>query len=238
MNGRHFTAAEDALLREAYPHVAARDLAAQMGRPLRAIYARAQRLGLRKTQEYMDSPAACRLRRGDEVGKRFRFPKGHVPQNKGLRRPGWFRGRMKETQFKKGQPSPNAMPMWSFRFVDGYLMLKTGAPTPKPITGWEYVHKLIWEQAHGPLPDWKEARLWWKDGDHGNCSLSNLELVSGRDHVLRTTVHNLPSPLPQLIQLKGALKRRIRRMEKENAEKYAGRFAQPPVLDHRVAAGR
>ena len=120
---------------------------------------------------------------------------------------------MASTQFKKGQPCRNAMPMFSFRWCDGYLVLKTGAPTPKPITGWEYVHKLVWEQANGPLPDWRLARIWWKDGDHGNCSLSNLELVTAGEHMRRTTIHNLPLELKSTILQAGVLKRRIREYE-------------------------
>jgi hypothetical protein len=139
---------------------------------------------------------------------------------------------MRETQFHKGQAPRHTMPMWSFRFCDGYLMLKTGANTPKPTTGWEYVHKLIWEQANGPLPDWRVARIWWKDGDHGNCSLSNLELVAAKDHMARTTVHTLPAPLPQLIQLAGALKRKIRTREKKlNGQEHIAGSAGPSLRD-------
>jgi hypothetical protein len=209
-----------------FPHVSSAQVAIDLGRPLSSVQNLAYKLGLRKTSEYMASPAACRLRRGDNVGKPFRFRPGIVPFNKGKRTPGYAPGRMAETQFKKGQRPPNAMPMWSFRWVDGYLMLKTGAPTPKPTSGWEYVHRLIWEQAHGPLPGWRVARLWWKDGDHGNCSLSNLELVRGSDHVKRTSVHNLPPALRQVIQLTGALKRKIRNREKDSHEELDGRSSQ------------
>jgi len=58
-------------------------------------------MGLTKSAAYLASPAACRLRKGDNVGAARRFRPGHVPANKGLRRPGWSTGRMAETQFKK-----------------------------------------------------------------------------------------------------------------------------------------
>jgi hypothetical protein len=236
MNGRAWSSAEDQLLREQYPSVSTRVIAAGLGRHFVTVYQHAAKLGLKKTDEYMKSPAACRLRRGDNVGAAFRFPKGHIPANAGTRRPGWAPGRMRETQFRKGQTPRNTLPMWSFRFVDGYLMLKTGAPTPKPTTGWEYVHKLIWEQAKGPLPDWRSARLWWKDGDHANCSLSNLELVKGSDHVARTTIQNLPPELRQVIQLTGALKRKIRNREgKVNGKEHASGLTGSPVRNARVA---
>lgn len=238
MAGRVFTFADNWMMRAYFPHIASRHLAARMKRSICSISGHARLLRLRKTQIYLDSPDACRLRRDDNPGIAFQFRKGIVPANKGLRRPGYSmgRGRMAETTFKKGQQPRNTMPMWSFRFVDGYLMLKTGAPTPKPTTGWEYVHKLIWEHWNGPLPDWRVARIWWRDGDHGNCSLSNLELVGGRDHAMRTSIHNLPAPLKEVIQLKGALRRRIRRMEND-AKELDGRPAQSPFRDDRSLAG-
>jgi HNH endonuclease len=230
-NYRKWTAEEDRVVREQYPHLPTKEIAANLGRPFFVVYHRAAKLGLKKTTEYMASPAACRLRRGDNIGKAYRYPKGHQPANKGTRRPGWAPGKMASTQFKKGQVSANTMPMWSFRWVDGYLMLKTGKQHAPPNTGWEYAHKLIWEQVNGPVPDWREARLWWKDGDHGNCSLANLELVTAREHMLRTTVHNLPPELKQVIQLTGALKRKIRRRmeKKEDAEKHDERSTQSSV---------
>jgi hypothetical protein len=50
-----------------------------------------------------------------------------------------------------------------------------------------------------------------------NCALENLELLSGKEHMSRTTIHNLPKPLAEVIRLKGALKRQIRK--KTNAQK-------------------
>ncbi|MGH9505270.1 MAG: HNH endonuclease signature motif containing protein [Terriglobales bacterium] len=204
-------------LRVLYPLCTAAELADLFGRSEKAVSARAKVLGLRKPTN------GC-------------YPKGNVPMNKGVRRPGWAVGRMRETQFKKGQVSRNTMPMWSFRWVDGYMMLKTGRHHAPPNDGWEYVHRLVWEQANGPVPDWREARIWWKDGDHANNSLSNLELIKGSDHVARTTIHNLPAPLVQVIQLAGALKRKIRNREKKaNGEEHIAGPQRSSVRDARVA---
>jgi hypothetical protein len=229
------------MLRTFYPHISTAILAQRVGSTVPATYRKARLLGLHKTQIYLDSADACRLRRGDNVGAAFRFQKGIVPANKGLRRPGYSigRGRMRETQFCKGQQPHNTMPMWSFRWyaggsnaAAGYLVLKTGKRGPKPLDGWEFVHKLIWEQAKGPLPDWRDARIWWKDGDHGNCALSNLELITAQEHMARTTVHTLPAPLPQLLQLAGALKRKIRnREEKLNGKEHIAGSAGSSVRD-------
>src|ERR1700733_9732273 len=95
-----WTPRHEKLLRALYPHTATGEVARRVGHSLLATYRWAKKLGLRKTLEYMNSPAACRLRRGDHVGRGFWFQKGHVPANKGLRRKGYAPGRMAETQFK------------------------------------------------------------------------------------------------------------------------------------------
>lgn len=94
--------ADEARLRALYPDTVTAELARMFDRPAHSIYQKAGRMGLVKSEAYLDSEAACRLRRGDNVGAAWRFKKGQVPPNKGTRRPGWFSGRMRETQFKKG----------------------------------------------------------------------------------------------------------------------------------------
>jgi hypothetical protein len=89
---KFWTPAEIARLRELYPDAKTENLVAVFGRPVRSIYFAANKNGIRKSAAYLASPEACRLRRGDQVGAVSRFPAGHVPFNKGLRRPGWADG--------------------------------------------------------------------------------------------------------------------------------------------------
>jgi len=230
-------------LRRLYPDTHTDELALRLNISVLALYQRAQKLRIRKSAAYLEQKRTDEARRLTTSGVAHRFQKGQIPLNKGLRRPGWHAGRMRETQFKKGQAPFNAMPLWSFRWYQGgsdsapgYLVLKTGKPGPKPLNGWEFVHKLIWEQANGVLSDWRDARLWWKDGDHANNSLSNLELLSAQEHMQRTTVHNLPAPLPQLIQLAGALKRKINSREKKiNGKEQLAGPARSSLRDARSA---
>ena len=100
---RRWSEPVDALMRARYPHEPTAHLARDLRRTAASVYARADLLGLSKSDEYLASPHACRLRRGDHVGAATRFRKGQTPGNKGLRRPGWGPGRMKETQFRKGE---------------------------------------------------------------------------------------------------------------------------------------
>jgi hypothetical protein len=227
----------DAMLRMLYPHKPTAVVARRLRRTLSSVYARAGLLGLHKSAAYLASPDACRLRRGDNVGAPFRFQKGHVPANKGLRRPGWGPGRMKETQFRKGERQGVAVKLWkpigTERISkDGYLERKINNDLPLQAR-WRAVHLLVWEAANGPVPP--GFAVCFKNGDKTDIRLDNLELVSRRDLMARNTVHNLPAPLPQTIQLLGALKRQIRRRT-EHAEQDRG-FAESPIRDARSAQG-
>jgi len=211
---RLWSPADDATLRRVYPHVPTSTLARQLRRSDAAIAQRAKNLGLKKSAAYLASPAACRLRRGDEVGAAFRFPKGHVPANKGTRRPGWSAGRMRETQFKKGARSGKAaahwMPIGSTRLVDGYVYVKVADVPNVPYTvNWLPLHRLEWERVHGPLP--AGHCLWFTDGDRLHVDVANLELHTRAENMARNSVHTLPKPLAQAVLLLGALERQLRR---------------------------
>lgn len=215
MNGRPWTRADERQLRKLYPDLSTTEVARRMRRTVAATYGHARGLGLRKSQAYLDSPAAFRFRRGYHAGWEYRFPKGHVPANKGLRRPGWSAGRMRETQFKKGQFPANKDPefyvLGALRVsADGYIDMRISFE--KGVCGWRGLHLILWEDAHGPIP--KSHCLRFKDGDRLNVELDNLVLITRAENCRRNSIHNLPAPLRDTIQLLGQLKRRIN--EKQN----------------------
>lgn len=74
---------------------------------------------------------------------------------------------------------------------------------------------LNWERANGPLP--VGHCLWFKDRNRQNCELSNLELITRAEMGRRAPLHAWPKPLKRAIQARGALNRRINRMERTNA---------------------
>lgn len=216
--GRVWVTADDALLRARYPHESTAALARELRRSLPATYGRARILGLSKSAVYLASPDACRLRRGDHVGARFRFPKGHVPANKGLHRPGYSvgRGRMQETQFKKGVAT-NWRPVGDTRLVDGYIYRKISDVRNVPWTvNWKPEHVLRWTSVHGPVP--AGHALAFKNGDRTDIRLDNLELLSRAQLMLRNTIHTLPAPLAETIQLLGRLHRQIRKRTEAHEE--------------------
>jgi hypothetical protein len=210
--GRPWSLDEIERLKALYPHAPTKRIAEQLGRSTTAIYGKANLLGLNKAQEYLDSPDACRLRRGDNVGAACRFQKGHVPANKGLRRPGFAPGKMAETQFKPGQKCHNWKPIGSERLTDdGYLQRKM-TDTGYPPRDWIGVHILLWEQHHGPVP--AGHCVAFRNGNRTDIRIDNLELITRRERMLRNTVHNLPKSLVEVVQLRGVLQRKINRLER------------------------
>lgn len=210
-----WSVAEIAVLRRMYANHPTAAIAAKLDRAPSHVYAKAAKLGLRKSKEYFASPAACRMQPGHARGAAFRFQKGHVPANKGLRRPGWKRGRMDANWFKKGQFPFNLDPdfyvLGALRVnADGYIDIRISFELGAK--GWRGLHRVLWEDAHGPVP--AGFCLRFKDGDKLNVELANLELIARADLMRRNTVHNLPQPLRSTIHVLGQLKRRIR--EKQN----------------------
>jgi hypothetical protein len=205
---------DDRILRAIYPDTPTADVARQLRRTLCAVYGRAQAFGLTKSAAYLASPDACRLRCGDHVGAAYWYPKGHVPANKGLRRPGYAPGRMRETQFKPGTRSGTAaahhMAVGSTRLVEGYVYRKVSDVPNVPYTvNWKAEHHLIWVAAHGPIPPGHKLRFL--NGDRMDVRLENLELTTHRAMMLRNSMHTLPPALAKTLQLLGALNRQIRR---------------------------
>lgn len=218
MKRRYWTKDDIALLRRLYPHTATEEIARRLGRPMRSVYFAASRMGLRKSAALIASLAA--RSKLHVAGRPYRFAKGHVPFNKGMK--GWHSGgRSVDTQFKKGSYSkrwdPEIYCVGALRInADGYIDMKV-----KPGSrSWRALHVILWEDAHGPVPRGHVIRF--KDGDKMNVALKNLKLMSRARNMLRNTIHNLPRNLRDTILVLGKLKRRLR-------EKQDRRSAQSPV---------
>jgi hypothetical protein len=218
-----WTVDQDNELRRLYPHAQTIDVARAIGRTLAATYGRAGTLGLTKSAEYLASPEAHRFDGLKGIGTRFQ--KGIVPANKGLRRPGWARGRMKETQFKKGNRSkrwdPEVYVVGALRINrDGYLDIKF-KEGPR---AWKQLSRYVWETERGPIPPNHVVRTINGDGD--DTRLENLRLMTRRELMLENTLHRYPKEIAKLIQLRGALNRQINRRAREKQDRGS---AQSPV---------
>lgn len=221
----NWTAAEDAVLRARYPDEQTADIARDLGLNIGRVYQRAARLGLHKSAEFMASDAAGRIQRGRQDPRMVahQFQKGIVPANKGLRRPGWAPGRMRETQFKKGRPAHEArnyVPIGTEKYdaKRKVTMRKvTDDPSVFPVMRWRPVHVLVWEAANGPVP--KDHIVVFKKGRKtlvsADITVDRLDLVTLAENMRRNSYHtNYPKEVAQLIQLKGALNRKINKLSK------------------------
>ena len=207
MNGRAWSAASIARLRELYPNTPAKQIARLLKHSRCSVYGKAHALGLKKSAA---GRAAAGFQKGSQVGAAYRFPKGHVPANKGLRRPCWHAGRMRETQFKKGYfPANRDLDFYVIGALrvntGGYLDMRTSFA--RGALGWRAMHVILWEDAHGPVP--KGHCLTFQDRDRLNVCLENIELISRAENCRRNSVHNLLAPLRETIRLLGQLKRSI-----------------------------
>ncbi len=229
-------------LQRLYATTPTRELAAQMGRTPDPVTQMARKVGLRKSKEFLRSPETSGPRAG-KIDCAGRYLPDHVPANKGLRRPGWAPGRMASTQFPKGHRPANWVPIGTRRTVDGYLQEKV-TDTGRTTRDFVPVHVLLWKEHHGGrLP--KKKVVVFRDGDKENICIENLEAITRRELMRRNTIHNLPKELVEVIQLTGALKRKIRRRdEKQNVGstqspvRRAGRpKRQGTSVGHRASEG-
>jgi hypothetical protein len=192
-----------------YPDTPMPELERIFSRPDRAIYSKAAALGLKRSAEYMASEHACRLRKGDNVGAEFRFKKGNVTWNKGMK--GWSAPGTEATQFKPGQVNGRAaqllMPIGAERITkDGIRQRKVRSDGP-PQARWKSVHEIIWEEHHGPRP--KGCLVVFKDRNRSNLTIENLELITRAENCQRNSIHRYPPELKQAIRKLSKLKRAI-----------------------------
>ena len=237
---RFWSPREDAYVRATYATTPTEQIAAKLNRSTLAVYQTANKLGIKKSQEYYDRPD-CRwgFRKGSTIGKEFRFHKGQVPPNKGKKMPGWAPGRMKATQFKKGQQPENWNPVGSLRTnSDGCIEIKIreGTWNAKQGPAWQLYNRYLWEQHHGPIPP--KHIVAFKDGNRANCVIENLELLTMKQNRLRNSMWNMyPRELAEVIQLTGVLKRKIRRQDGKGSDRKISGLADSEAAQAGRLAG-
>lgn len=103
------------------------------------------------------------------------FEKDHIPFNKGVK--GYIAPGCEKGWFKKGGQPWDTVPVGTVVVkTDGYLWKKIDDKPGVWLQNWKQLHLLIWEEAHGPVPE--GHRVIFKDGDRQNCTLENLALVT------------------------------------------------------------
>lgn len=211
MAQRKWLAWELQFLRECYAEHSNPVLATVLGRTVGQVASRALQLGLKKS-------AAQRSR--DANGKDSRFQKGIVPWNKGLHNVAG--GRSAETRFKKGNRPSTWVPVGSYRVrrdpaALAYLERKVNdLPGPNHVR-WHPVHRLVWEEANGPVP--AGHIVVFKRGCYSikleEITLDRIELITRRELMARNTIHHMPPALADVARLRGRLTRAINDRAKE-----------------------
>jgi len=212
---RFWTPEEIEILRQFYPNTRTEDLAQIMGVKVSRLYNKALEIGLKKSEAYMKAEMERQAERMRNMDGSSRFQPGHKTWNKGTK--GIHLGG-KETQFKKGNLPHNHKPIGHERINrDGYLERKV-ADEFGPLKRFNFraVHRILWEEAHGPIP--KDHVVVFKNKDKLDVRLENLEMISMRENAIRNGKARFPPEVRAAIQAKAVLTRRINRMEKERAE--------------------
>lgn len=221
MKGAPWTAAQLDMLRAHYPHRSTREVAALTGRSACAVSRKAAALGVRKTAAFLASEASGRKQRGHSDARcvAAQFKPGQTPWNKGLHyMPG---GNSMHTHFKPGRAVHEHrlyLPLGTLRVArGGYLERKTSDDRALyPAARWTPVHRLVWEAAHGPVP--AGSVVVFKPGRRSTVeaqiTLDALELVTRSELMARNTVQRLGPEIAAAVRARGALVRRIRRIER------------------------
>jgi putative intracellular protease/amidase len=196
--------AEDEIIRRLWPCNHAADVAALIDRTVASIDNRAFKLGLRKTDAYTATVKST-------------FKPGHASWNKGRKGSTGTHANCRRTQFRPGrkpEQAHNYQPIGALRVVSGILQRKvTDDLTIKPALRWTPVTRLVWEAANGPIP--KGYAVVFRPGrattDADLITPDALEVVTRAELMRRNSYHNrYPKEVAQLIQLRGALNRKIR----------------------------
>lgn len=217
--------ADDQVLRDRYPHEKASCVARALGRTLSSVYARAAQLGLQKSADFLASPSSGRVLPGrSRAGSvATQFKPGSTSWNKGVAGSAGHHPNSRRTQFKKGgmtgAAQHNYQPIGTLRINNGALEQKvTDDPSLYPARRWRPVARIVWEQAHGQIPD--GHAVVFKPGcattDPARITPEALELISRRDLMLRNSRHTrYPPEVNRAIQLLGAVKRKINNRTKD-----------------------
>lgn len=228
MTRRPWTAAEDCSLTRLYRDHSAAECARALGRTTSAVQQRVSVLGLSKSPEWIAERTRQKWTEGAyESNRKGMFQKGQEAWNKGKPQAEWMpatsRRRCARTQFRRGEmhgmAQHNWVPVGSQKIRDGQLVRKvTDDPEIYPAARWQPVSRIVWEAAHGPIPD--GHAVVFKPGARttveAEITLDRLECITRAELMRRNSYHtHLPPEVAQLVQLRGAITRKINRKARE-----------------------
>jgi hypothetical protein len=200
-----WSSAEESQLIAFYSDTPMPELMKIFGKSESAIYGKAASMGLKRSDAYMASEHACRLRRENNPGEAFRFKKGQQPWNKGISFD--CGGRSVETRFAPGTMPHNNVPVGTERVTDDGIRQRKVRDDGPAHRRWKSVHSLIWEEANGEIPP--GHIVVFRDRNTEHLDIENLELVSRAENMRRNTFHRYSPELKDTIRQLNKLKRAI-----------------------------
>lgn len=208
MNRKVWTYEEIDILTKMYPDNFAGEIAKVLGRGKSSIYCKARSLGLECTPEKIRRSGLMSSNHPNTIASRF--PKGHVPQNKGKKMPPEIYAKAAPTMFKKGHAPHNHREVGSERISkDGYYEIKVAEPNK-----WKLKHRVIWEQVNGAIP--RGFNVQFKNHNPLDCRIDNLYLISRQDQMAKENSYysKYPKELQEIIHLKGVVNRVIHKAQR------------------------
>ena len=195
------------IIRQRFPHEKTQGIADDLGLTYSQVANRAFSMGLKKTLEFKKSESSGRHNL-IEGGKKFRYTPGHTPFNKGKEMPAEIYEKVKATMFKKGNRPHNWKP-------DGTIVARKDADQSGRVylyykvrdSKWILYHNKVWIDHNGPIP--KGNIIRFIDGNTKNCDITNLEMVSMKDNMLRNSIQRFPEEIQQVIKLTSKLNKTI-----------------------------
>ena len=130
-------------------------------------------------------------RHGIKSGETGWYQKGHAPGNKGKKleeyvkdpeRVAEIKKRMAPTQFKKGEAPLNEKPVGAIVVNDHGYKLRKRQMEGTLWERWEFLHRAVWIEHNGPIPD--DMMVIFRDGDRLNCDISNLALITKQENAV------------------------------------------------------
>lgn len=149
-----------------------------------------------------------------------RFTKGMTSINKGKKMSQEQYEKCRATMFKKGGLPINTDPVGTEKVLgDGCVWVKINDERGvKKGVNWKQKHRLMWEEAYGPIPD--GHYVIFLDNDPTHLTLDNLALISGREHVimnkrgLRSSDKDLTLSGVGLVRLENTVKDKLKEVSK------------------------
>jgi mRNA-degrading endonuclease RelE of RelBE toxin-antitoxin system len=202
MAKRFWTIEEINYLKLTYSDCTTDAIAKSLGRTLSQVYNAANKLGLYKSEAYHKAEMERQAIRLKAFGSDYRFKKGQIPINKGVKISPELYEKLSKTMWKKGNEPCNTK-------YDGHIRISKEGYKEIRIRKGKYrlLHIVEWEKVNGPLP--KGHCLRNRNGNKLNTDPDNWELITRSENMKLNTIHRFPDSIKSTIKLLSKLKHQI-----------------------------